>query len=226
LNEYSFIRLIFLYILKGETTINTNNKNDKYQRILEAAVKVFAKQGFYQSTISQIAKEAGVADGTIYLYFKNKDDILVHFFSYKTKQVFERFRKEVEKGKTAKDKLINLVRHHLKVFQRNRDMAVLYQAETHQTSRLAEDQIKEMSKMYLDIISEIVEMGQQDGSIRKDLYMSLVKRIIIGSVDEVINTWLHSDGKYDLVSMADPLVELFIRGIGSNEKTVAAGDML
>jgi len=107
------------------------------------------------------------------------------------------------------------------VFQHDRDMAILYQAETHQSSRQAEDQIKEMSKMYLDIISEIVEQGQQEGSIRKDLYMGLVKRIIIGSVDEVINTWLHSDGKYDLVSMAEPLVELFIRGIGSNNKTVS-----
>ncbi len=133
--------------------------------------------------------------------------------------MFERFRKEVEKGKNTKDKLNNLIRHHLKVFQRNKDMAVLYQAETHQSNRLAEDQIKEMSKMYLDIISEIVEQGQQEGSIRKDLYVSLVKRFIIGSVDEVINTWLHSDGKYDLVSMADPLVELFIRGIGSKEST-------
>ncbi len=203
--------------LKGETTINTNKKNNKYKRILESAVRVFAKYGFYQSTISQIAKEAGVADGTIYLYFKNKDDILVQSFSYKIKQVFERFKKEVERGQTAKDKLINLIRHHLKVFQGDRDMAVIYQTETHQSKRLAEDQIKEMSKMYLDIISEIVEQGQQEGSIRKDLYMGLVKRIIIGSVDEVINTWLHSDGKYDLVSMADPLVELFIQGIGSNE---------
>jgi TetR/AcrR family transcriptional regulator, fatty acid metabolism regulator protein len=127
--------------------------------------------------------------------------------------------KRLKREKNTKDKLNNLIRHHLKVFQRNKDMAVLYQAETHQSNRLAEDQIKEMSKMYLDIISEIVEQGQQEGSIRKDLYVSLVKRFIIGSVDEVINTWLHSDGKYDLVSMADPLVELFIRGIGSNEKT-------
>ncbi len=204
-------------IIKGETIIKANKKNNKYKRILESAVRVFAQYGFYQSTISQIAKEAGVADGTIYLYFINKDDILVQSFSYKIKQVFEQFKKEVEKGQTAKDKLINLIRHHLKVFQGDRDLAVLYQTETHQNKRLAEELIKDMSKMYLDIISEIVEQGQQEGSIRKDLYMGLVKRIIIGSVDEVINTWLHSDGKYDLVSMADPLVELFIQGIGSNE---------
>ena len=88
------------------------------------------------------------------------------------------------------------------------------QAETHQRSRLVECQIKEMSKIYLDIVSEIVERGQQEGSIRKDLYVGLVKRFILGAVDEVINTWLHSGPTYDLVSMADPLVDLFIRGIG------------
>ena len=97
-------------------------------------------------------------------------------------------------------------------------MAVLYQSETHQNSRLVEEQIKEMSKLYLDIVSEIVERGQDEGNVRKDLYVGLVKRFILGGVDEVINTWLHSEGKYDLVSMADPLVDLFIRGIGNMRK--------
>ncbi len=178
-------------------------------------MKVFARQGFYQSTVAQIAREAGVADGTIYLYFKNKDDILVHFFSYRTKQVFERFRAEVNKSDNSLDKLRNLIRRHLTEFQRDRDMAVVYQVETHQNSRLAEDQIREMSQMYQDLVSEIVETGQQEDSIRKDLYVGLVKRFILGAVDEVINTWLHSDKNYDLVSMADPLVDLFVRGIGS-----------
>jgi len=95
-------------------------------------------------------------------------------------------------------------------------MAAVYQAWTHQFQRVAEPQIKEMSKMYLDIVSEIVELGQQEGSLRKDLYLGLVKRFIIGAVDEVINTWLHAGGRYDLSSMADPLVDLFIRGIGAD----------
>ena len=198
----------------GGLPIANREKNDKYHRILEAAVKVFARQGYFQSTVAQIAGEAGVADGTIYLYFKNKDDILVQFFSYKTKQVFERFREEVARADTALDKLRNLVRIHLEEFQRDRNMAIVYQTVTHQISRMAEDQIKEMSKLYLDIINEIVECGQEEGAIRRDLYLGLVKRLIIGSVDEVINTWLHAGGQYDLVSMAEPLVELFIRGIG------------
>ena len=198
--------------------ITKNNKNNKYHLILEAAVKVFARQGFYQSTVAQIAKEAGVADGTIYLYFKNKDDILVQFFSYRTKQVFDRFQAEVNKADNSSDKLRNLIRRHLTEFQRDRDMAVVYQVETHQSSRLAESQIRDMSAMYQDLVSEIVELGQQEGSIRKDLYVGLVKRFILGAVDEVINTWLHSEKEYDLVSMADPLVDLFISGIGTSDQ--------
>jgi TetR/AcrR family fatty acid metabolism transcriptional regulator len=214
MNEHSFIFYNYKWIVR-EVNINKKNKNNKYHLIIEAAVKVFARQGFYQSTVAQIAREAGVADGTIYLYFKNKDDILVNFFQYKTKQVFERFRAEVNHAESSLDKLRNLIRRHLAEFQRDRDMAILYQVGTHQIERLAEEQIREMSKMYQDIISEIVEAGQQEGSIRKDLYVGLVKRFILGGVDEVINTWLHSEREYDLVSMADPLVELFVRGIGT-----------
>ena len=201
------------------SSTNRIEKNNKYHQILEAAVRIFARQGFHQSTIAQIAKEAGVADGTIYLYFKNKDDILVQFFSHRAKQVFESFREEVDRGQTSLDKLRNLINRHLTEFQRDRNGAVVYQVETHQSSRLAEEQIKEMSQMYRDLISEIVEQGQQEGQIRKDLYVGLVKRFIIGAVDEVINTWLHSNGEYDLVSMTEPLVELFMKGIGSPQRS-------
>jgi len=181
---------------------------------MEAALAVFAEQGFHASTISQIARKAGVADGTIYLYFKNKEDILISFFQLRAKHAFGGFRAEVQKADNALDKLRFLIRRHLAEFQANRDMAVVYQDETHRSSRIAEQQIKEMSQMYLDLVSEIVEQGQQEGTMRRDLYVGLVKRFILGAVDEVISTWIHSQGKYDLASMADPLVDLFIRGIG------------
>ncbi len=216
MNEHSFI-LWNLHCNDGKPKISKKEKNNKYHLILEAAIKVFARQGFYQSTVAQIAREAGVADGTIYLYFKNKDDILVQFFNYRTKQVFDGFRAAVDQADNSLDKLRNLIRRHLMEFQRDRNMAIVYQVETHQSSRLAENQIREMAKMYQDLVSEIVETGQQEGSIRKDLYVSLVKRFILGAVDEVINTWLHSDKNYDLVTMADPLVDLFIRGIGTTD---------
>ena len=187
---------------------------EKYHQILEAAVKVFAEQGFLQSTVAQVAKKAGVADGTIYLYFKNKDDILIQFYEYKTHQVFDQFRKAVDTGKSAELKLRNLVRTHLEEFQKDINMAIVYQAETHQHRRLAQDVIREMSKWYRDIITEVVELGQDEGTMRRNLYLGLVMRLITGAVDEVINAWIHADGNYDLASMADPLVDLFISGIG------------
>jgi TetR/AcrR family transcriptional regulator, fatty acid metabolism regulator protein len=163
-----------------------------------------------------------VADGTIYLYFKNKDDILVQFFEFKTKQVFDRFQKIVKKGDNAVEKLSQLIRRHLKEFEKDQNMAVVYQAETRRNSPLVKEQIRQMSKMYLDIVAEIVEQGQVEGCFRKDLYLGLVKRYILGAVEEVINTWIRSGGKYDLVAMADPLVDLLIRGIGKYEPSTPA----
>jgi TetR/AcrR family fatty acid metabolism transcriptional regulator len=221
MNEYSFINHVWISRFTLEAGIRTRAKsNDKYHRILEAAVKVFAKQGFHKSTIAQIAREAGVADGTIYLYFKNKDDILVQFFEFKTRQVFDRFQEIVSKGDNAKEKLSQLIRSHLQEFERDRNMAMVYQSETRRNSPLVKEQIKQMSKMYLDIVAEIVEQGQVEGCFRKDLYLGLVKRYILGAVEEVINTWIGSGGKYDLVAMADPLVDLLIRGIGKYESPV------
>jgi TetR/AcrR family transcriptional regulator, fatty acid metabolism regulator protein len=156
-----------------------------------------------------------VADGTIYLYFKNKDDILVQFYEYKTREVFDKFRAAVDAGRSAEQKLHNLVRAHLGEFQKDINMAIVYQAETHQHRRLAQDVIKEMSKWYRDLITEVVELGQEEGTMRRNLYMGLVMRLITGAVDEVINAWIHADGNYELVSMADPLVDLFISGIGA-----------
>jgi len=196
---------------------------DKYRQILDAAVMVFARQGFHQSTVAQVAKAAGVADGTIYLYFKSKDDILFQFYEYKARQVFERFRRAVDEAVHAVDKLRNLVRTHLSEFQSDIHMAIVYQAETHQHRRAAQAAIKEMSKMYRDIVIEIVELGQREGDLRPDLTISLVMRLINGAVNEVINAWIHAGGEYDLVSMADPLVELFLSGIGEPGKGCPAG---
>ncbi|ETR69122.1 MAG: TetR/AcrR family transcriptional regulator, fatty acid metabolism regulator protein [Candidatus Magnetoglobus multicellularis str. Araruama] len=196
--------------------MNKNTKNnEKYHRILDAAVKIFAEQGFHNSTISQIAREAGVADGTIYLYFKNKQDILFQFFAYKTRLVFDHFKEAVDKESNAIDKLRCLIRIHFEEFQRDRNMAEVYRMETRQSHRQMESQIKEMTKMYLDLISSIVEQGQEEATMRQDIFLALVKRFILGAVEEVINVWVISGGKYDLLSQADPLVDLFLKGIGA-----------
>lgn len=198
--------------------------SDKYDQILGAAIKVFAERGFSQSTISQIAQEAGVADGTIYLYFKNKDDILVQFYERMTEHVSKRFWQAVGEGQTALEKLHNLIHAHLELFQRESSGAIVYQGETHLQWRLVQEPTRKMSKMYRDVISEIVALGQQEGTIRDGLYVGLVKRLINGAVEEVINTWIHTGRDHDLAAMAEPLVELFINGIGTPQGQRIKGD--
>ncbi|HAR33367.1 MAG TPA: TetR family transcriptional regulator [Desulfobacter sp.] len=187
-------------------------KSDKYHNILNSAGAVFAEHGFYKATISQIAARAGVADGTLYLYFKNKDDILYQYLSFKTDVVFEKMNAAVAKGTDAESKLRNLIRCHLEEFQRDKNMAIIFQSEVRYL-RDIESQVKDISKMYFDLLSDIIEQGQVEGTMRQDLFVGLVKRFILGAVEGVISTWVSADGRYDLTTMAEPLVDLYMTGV-------------
>lgn len=188
------------------------NKSEKYHRILGSAGAIFAKAGFHKATIAQIAAKAGVADGTVYLYFKNKDDILYQYISFKTDFVFKRMRAAVSKGETAEEKLRNLIRCHLEEFQNDKSMATIFRSEVRYLTEI-ESQIKDISKMYLDLLSDIIEQGQVEGVMRQDLFVGLVKRFVLGAVEGVISTWVAAGGRYDLVSMSDPLVDLYLTGL-------------
>ncbi len=198
-------------LIKDESDLQ-KDKSEKYNKILNSAGSVFAEHGFYKATISQIAAQAGVADGTLYLYFKNKDDILLQFISFKTDMVFKKMNAAVEKGSSAEEKLRFLIQCHLEEFQNDKNMAIIFQSEVRYL-RDIQSQIKDISKMYLDLLSEIIEQGQIEGTMRQDLFVGLVKRFILGAVEGVISTWVSADGRYDLVSMADPLVDLYLKGV-------------
>jgi TetR/AcrR family fatty acid metabolism transcriptional regulator len=187
--------------------------NGKHAQILDAAIRVFAEHGYHQSTIAQIAREAGVADGTIYLYFKNKEDILATFVRNRSEEFFAGFREEVRLLKTAVEKLSLLVKNHFETAERDMHKAFVYQVEMRTNRRLMRGEIRDALKMYLDTVGAILEEGQQEGSVRHDLYIGLAKRLIFATVDEVITTWVRSGGKYDLVPLAGPLVDLFLSGL-------------
>jgi TetR/AcrR family transcriptional regulator, fatty acid metabolism regulator protein len=215
MNLNSFIVRKGIKLLKQKPGLS-KNRTEKYNKILKSAGAVFAERGFHKATISQIASQAGVADGTLYLYFKNKEDILYQFVNFKTDIVFNRMRSAVKKGKNAEEKLRYLIRCHLSEFQNDKNMATIFQSEVRYL-RDIESQIKDISKMYLDLLSDIIEQGQIEGSMRKDLFVGLVKRFILGAVEGVISTWVSAGGRYDLVSMADPLVELYLTGLKGNQ---------
>jgi TetR/AcrR family fatty acid metabolism transcriptional regulator len=197
---------------------------DKHQRILEAAVKVFANKGFFQAKVSEIAREAGVADGTVYLYFKSKDDLLISVFEVKMREVIQRFREAVSGLPDAHSRLARLVELHLGGFQANPDLAAVFQVELRQSYRFMREYAKGELKEYLDLLGEILEQGRREGVFRSDIPASLMKRFIFGAIDEIVSTWVMSGMKYDLGGSAGHLMELFFRGIAETPPSSSPGE--
>ena len=187
---------------------------DKRFRILDAAVKVFAREGFFKARVSRIAEEAGLAPGTVYLYFKNKEDLLISIFEARMEEIVSSFRAAIMEEEEARPRLGRLVHMHLSVFQGDPDLAACFQVELRQSSRFMRGDAKSGLQKYLELIREVVEYGRTKGAFRGEVSATLVTHLIFGTLDEVVSTWVMSGMKYNLVSLADQLVELFTDGIG------------
>ena len=186
--------------------------NDKRELIMNAAIRAFARRGYHQARISDVAGEAGVAAGTIYLYFKNKDDLLISIFEEKVQQFIQEFQRRLSREESAETKLKKLVHLHLFEMQEHADLAAVFQLELRQSRHFMSAYPKPDLKGYFDLIGEIIEEGQQQGLFRKDLYLGAVKKAFFGAIDETVTSWLLAGKDYDLTHMADPLADLFIRG--------------
>jgi len=201
-----------------------NKKPEKYRNIQEAAVRVFARKGFYQARVSEIAREAGVADGTIYLYFQNKDDILISLFEDGMKKVIDNVRAEIDKETDPLKKIQRFARAHLALVENNKDMAEIIQVELRQSSKFMKEYRNEKFLEYLDIIAGIVREGQGLGVIREDVEPGIVKRAFFGALDEMSRFWvLSTRRKYDIQTAADQISEFFIRGIRAGSGVPAGG---
>jgi len=186
--------------------------DDKRDRIMNAAITAFAQNGYHQATMAAVAREAGVAAGTIYLYFKSKDDLLISIFEEKVQGFIDEFHRQLVQEKSAEVKLRKLVQLHLFEMQNSPDLAAVFQLELRQSRHFMSSYPKADLKGYFDLIGEIIEEGQQQGLFRKDLYVSAIKRAFFGAMDETVTSWLLAGRNYDLTQMADPLADLFIRG--------------
>jgi TetR/AcrR family fatty acid metabolism transcriptional regulator len=195
---------------------------DKRSRILEAAVRVFARKGYFGARVSDIAKAARVADGTIYLYFKNKEDILVSLFDEVMAEHVEKGRQELAAVQDAEARLRVIARHHLRLLGSNRDLAVVFQVELRQSTKFMERFTAGWLRDYLAIISEVIEEGQRDGTFRSDLSVKLATKAFFGALDEMVTSWILSPKDYDLVRQAAPVVDLFLHGAGAAERPSGA----
>ena len=191
---------------------------NKHQKILKAAVKVFAEKGFYNSRVSEIAKEANVADGTIYLYFKNKDDILISLFEEEFGQIVENMRKELAKEKDPLQKIRIFAITHLSIVSKQQQLGEVLGVEVRQSSKFMKEYINNPFIEYLNLIRSIVIEGQEKGLIRKDLTPGIMKRALFGALDEMARYWvLSTKKKHSINEAALQISEVFIRGVMSEE---------
>ena len=185
---------------------------DKRQRILEAATHVFARKGYFAARVSDIAKKAGVADGTIYLYFRNKEDILVRLFDQVMSEHVEEAREAVRVLPSAPERLLAVAERHLAVLGENRDLAAVFQVELRQSTRFMERFTASWLRDYFALLDEVLEEGQRDGSLRTDVNRKLAAKVLFGALDETVTSWLLSEKRYSLTDSAAPVVDLFLRG--------------
>lgn len=190
-------------------------KRPKYQQIIEAAVKVIAKNGYHGSQVSKIAKEAGVADGTIYLYFKNKEDVLVSVFKEKMGQFIEQIAKATAAQPDAEQKLKVLIDMHFSQLEQNPDMAIVTQLELRQSDLSLRMQINNVLKEYLNVIDKVIAEGIEEKRFRDDINPTLIRQMIFGTLDEVVTSWVMNDRKYDLTSQAEAVHDFLINGLSS-----------
>ena len=194
---------------------------DKHDKIIKAAIRVFARKGFFDSRISEIAKEANVADGTIYLYFNNKYDILITIFEEEMGKIIANVKQKVASFDDPREKLEHFAYLHLSLVQENRDLAEVIQVELRQSSKFMKEYRNKKFAEYVNIISHIVRQGQAQKIFLSDVMPGIFKRAFFGALDEMSRFWVLSRRKkYDIETAAKQISDYFLSGlINSSPKT-------
>jgi TetR/AcrR family transcriptional regulator, fatty acid metabolism regulator protein len=187
---------------------------EKYKMILNAAKQVFAMEGFYNSKVSEIAREAHVADGTIYLYFKNKDDILISLFEDELTRIIKTVKTELENIQDPREKLIKFCDNHLTIVESDRALAEVMQVELRQSNKFMREYKNKHFLAYLNIIADIIAQGQQQGIFQADLKPDICARVIFGSLDELSTYLVTAKRKrFDVHDVATMVGKSFLHGL-------------
>jgi TetR/AcrR family fatty acid metabolism transcriptional regulator len=188
---------------------------DKREAILRAAVKVFAQKGYFNSKVSDIAGEAGIADGTVYLYFKSKDEILHSIFDQAMDVFIDEGKRELALLDKPVDRLRRIAEMHLERLGADRDLAIVFQVELRGSIKFMQEFSAAGFADYLDVIRQTVEEGQRSGVFRNDIKPVIAAKILYGALDEMVTNWILSKKKYQLAPMAGEVLKTFFGGMMS-----------
>ena len=192
-----------------------NGRAEKARAILRAAAKVFAQSGYFNAKVADVAREAGVADGTVYLYFKNKDDLLGSIFSTAMEEFLSRARAELTEIFDPRERLRRFAHLHLALLEQERDMAVVFQVELRHSTKFMEQFSTTYLADYFKFIREIVEDGQRRGLFRAQLNPQVVTKVLFGALDEMATNWILSHNQYRLTAMVEPVLDILLNGVSS-----------
>jgi TetR/AcrR family fatty acid metabolism transcriptional regulator len=187
--------------------------SDKREAILRAAITVFARCGYFNSKVADIAREAGVADGTVYLYFKSKEDILHSIFDRSVDEALGAAKERVEQLSDPREKLRQIALMHLERLGADRDLAVVFQVELRGSTKFMEEFSAAGFAEYLSLIRTTFEEGQRAGMFRADLNARVVAKVLFGALDEMATNWILSKRRYKLAPMADQVLDIFLNGV-------------
>jgi TetR/AcrR family transcriptional regulator, fatty acid metabolism regulator protein len=196
---------------------------DKRGRILDAAERIFARDGFFAAKVADVAKDAGVADGTIYLYFKSKDDLLISLFESRMERVNEVLAAAIAGETTALGKLRALIRTYVGLVKEQPSTAEIMTVELRQSSRFMKEYDNPRFADLLRLIAGIVTEGQSSGQLGAAIPPAIAARMIFGVLDELATAWLLSRDsnqrgkKFDIVRAGDWAGELVSHGLSAKE---------
>ena len=191
-----------------------HKSDEKYRKIIAAATKIFAQKGFFKAKVSEIAKEAGIADGTVYIYFKHKDDILISLFEEKMQEVLDNMKEQLALETDPLQKIEKFALVHLKLIEDHKDIAEIIQVELRQSSKFMKNYHNTKFFEYLNLISTIIQEGKEKGIIRDDIIPGIAKRAFFGALDEMSRFWvLSKNPKYDIQTASRQIANFFINGI-------------
>lgn len=185
----------------------------KYRQIIDAAVIAIAENGYHQAQVSKIAKQAGVADGTIYLYFKNKEDILISVFQEKMAVFVESLQQITKSNISPTEKLSKMIENHFNVLSSDHHLATVTQLELRQSNKDIRMKINAILKEYLKLLDHILVEGIENGEFTNKLDVRLARQMVFGTIDETITTWVMNDFRYDLQETAPKVIQLLLNGL-------------
>ena len=186
---------------------------DKRDALLRAAIDTFAARGFFNAQVADVARAAGVAAGTVYLYFRSKDDLLTSIFERTMKDAIAEGRASVAGIADPTERLRTIARLHLDRLGRDRALAVVFQVELRQSTKFMERFSATQLREYLGIIRDIVADGQTRGLFRRDVNPTLAAKLIFGALDEMATNWILSRRRYALAAESDAIVDFLVGGL-------------